>query len=102
MSGLGIAGMMPLIGQLYNRVVGLGSPGPNGVDLICNNIICWSDLVSKHFMSVALDIMSISCNIHLCGLPSATYHHSGNNICHFDQHRGYNIYLCGLPSASVS
>ena len=35
------------------------------------------------------------CNIHLCGLPSATYRHNCNSICHFAEHRGYNIYLCG-------
>ena len=43
---------MPLIGQLNISVAGLGSPGPNGDDLICNKAICGSDLVSKHFFSV--------------------------------------------------
>ena len=47
-------GMMPLIGQLDSSIAGFGSPGPSGVDLICNKAICGSDVMSKHFMSVCL------------------------------------------------
>ena len=42
-------GMMPLIEWLKSSVAGLGSPGPSGVDLICNEAILMSDLVSMHF-----------------------------------------------------
>ena len=38
-NGLLNIGMIPLIGQLSNNVTGLGSPGPSGVNLICNKAI---------------------------------------------------------------
>ena len=42
---------MPLIGQLNDSDVGLGSPGLSRVDPICNKAICISDLVSFHWVS---------------------------------------------------
>ena len=47
--GLLIVGMIPLIWWLNNSVAGLGISGPYGVDLICSEVICGSDLISKHF-----------------------------------------------------
>ena len=38
-----IIGMIPLIRQLNSSVAGLGSPGPSGVDMICNIATCGSD-----------------------------------------------------------
>ena len=43
---------MPLIGPLYNRIAGFGSPGPSGFELIYNKAICIFDLVSMHFYSM--------------------------------------------------
>ena len=40
---------MPLIGQLNSTVAGLGSPGPSGIDMICNKAIYGLDSAAMHF-----------------------------------------------------
>ena len=42
----------PLIGLLIINETGLGSPGPMGVDFICNVVRYASLLVSKHFSTM--------------------------------------------------
>ena len=51
-----IIGMIPLVGQLYSSVAGLGSSGPSGVILICNKTRCISEIVSQHFLVYILCI----------------------------------------------
>ena len=46
--------MMFLIGQLNTSVIGLSSPCPSGVELICNKAIHGSALVSIHFLAFAV------------------------------------------------
>ena len=41
-----LIGMIPLVSQLNSSAPGLGSPGPNGIILICNKTRCISELVS--------------------------------------------------------
>ena len=67
--------MMPLTGHLNNSVAGLGSPGPNGIDLICNKAMCGPHLVSKHFWSVNLSLM------HASTYPLLWWWYNDENAC---------------------
>ena len=88
-------GIIPLIWQFNNSVVGLGSTGPSGVDVTCNKAICMSDLVTMHFLVVCFINLMQPPPVHCSGDSSMTsylYNHCGQCIHNADLY--YYVYSC--------
>ena len=66
-SGLLTIGIVPLIGLLNKNIVGLCRTGSSGSDLICNNVICISDLSVNVFLWYPLWICYMLSPVHCSG-----------------------------------
>ena len=60
-------GNRALIGLLNKSVVGLGSPTPVGIDLICNKARLMSSLFSRHFDDAHSQILCVLLLVLCCG-----------------------------------